>query len=95
MMCLKSITYHRALSGDDNDNVDFAIELCDGRTFSFVAITPKNILKLLETEYADRKEWVEDHYVIVRNISEVCIQAAIERCIELGIERFGVEQRLE
>lgn len=87
---LKELHLYSELSGSEDDNVDFAVELLDGRIYSFTAYTPRNIARLMEEVYPHDLQWVECGNVIVKRIDESCLRAAVEKCLHLGIEKFGV-----
>ena len=89
---IESIIFHHELSGSDDDNADFAVRLTDGRVFSFTAQTPQNILHMMNTSYTETLEWIHEGDIIVRRIDEECIRVTIEKCLQLGIERFGILQ---
>ena len=86
------IIFTSDLSGSDDDNVDFFVEI-DGLCYSFVAFTPKNILKMFDTTYSNEKDWVVDGLVVVKKISEECIHSAVNVVVAKGIDRYGVLQQ--
>ena len=85
------IIYLGDLTNSDDGNMDFFVEI-DGLCYSFVAFTPKNILKLFETEYSHENHWVVDGLVVVKFLSEECISDAVDSILEKGIEKYGILQ---
>ena len=88
------IIFYSELPDVADGNLDFAVELADGRSYAFTAYTPKNLLYLMDGNYKEKLEWVERGTIIVRRIDEECIRCAVNVCIEQGIEWFGIEQRI-
>lgn len=86
------VTYYGVVSESSDDNIDISVELNDGQSFNFTVYTAQNIVSLMDTQYSESLEWVCEGMIIVRRIDETCILAALQKCIEIGIEKFGIRQ---
>jgi len=72
-----------------NDNADVSVVLSDGRTYSFTAFTPLNLMTLMNQEPS--AYFLCEDMLVLREINEANVRAAVEEMLEDGnIDRFGV-----
>lgn len=71
-----------------NDNTDVTVELADGRTFSFTAYTPLNLMSVMDQEKCGYL--LCEDMLVLHQINEQNVRAAVTEMLEDGnIERFG------
>ena len=77
-MKLAGITYVSAFVdvNPENDNIDVHVRLEDGRVFSFVVATPKNVFWCMANEGLDY--YFGTPIVFVRLLNEECVEKAIQ-----------------
>ena len=72
-----------------NDNTDVKVELQDGRTFSFTAFTPLNLMTMMNAEPSGH--FLCEDMLVLREINEANVRSAVEEMLEdNNIERFGI-----
>jgi len=64
----------------DDDNIDVHVHLDDGRTFSFLVATPKNIYRSMNNEGIDY--YFGTPPLFVREITSDAIERAIQALVE-------------
>lgn len=72
-----------------NDNADVTVELEDGRTFSFTAFTPLNLMSVMGAEAVPY--FLCEDMLVLNSINEANVRAAVTEMLEDdNIERFGI-----
>lgn len=72
-----------------NDNTDITVVLNDGRTYSFTAFTPLNLMTMMNQEASNY--FLCEDMLILQQINETNVRAAVDEMLEDGnIDRFGV-----
>jgi hypothetical protein len=72
-----------------NDNADVTVTLRDGRTYSFTAFTPLNLMTLMNQESS--AYFLCEDMLVLHQINEANVRAAVEEMLEDdNIDRFGI-----